>query len=261
MITIALPTEKHSDQLDKTITKLGLTKYKYEFDLMVEPNINVAEARQIMMQRCKTPYICFIDYDTETIDSYWLDRMMETMRKKQAAIVFPNELWGTSQANISMKFDQDFSDQDHPIQYGPAACMLMDLSKCRVTWDPYIGLRNGWLGGDVEEVDYCFKVQILGHTIYRCMSTAFHHTGGKTTIEKYCGTDRGRTAAIMLNLLRFKYQRDPCNADFFKQLKYIKAQDTNDLMAESGKLRECYRDVIVANGLSNIPTFIKKGLV
>lgn len=262
MLTIALPVEKHSEQLDITIEKLGLTKGQYQLDLLVDSTINVAEARQVMIDRCKTQHICFIDYDTETIDSYWLQKMLQTMEIKQAGIVFPNELWGTSQANISMKFDNDHSDQDHPISFGPAACMLIDLNKCKnIKWDKYIGLRNGWLGGDVEEVDYCYRAQQAGSTVYRCMSTAFHHTGGKTTIEGYCGTDRGKTAAIMLTLLGLKYRHAPDDENFFKQLKYIKAQDQNDLMAENGHLRECYRDVIIQNGLDHIPAFKKKGLV
>jgi len=262
MITVALPAERHSEQLDTTLAKLEYTRTEYKLELNIDASVNVAEARQAMIDKCRTQYICFIDYDTEIIDTLWLEKMLATMTRSGAGIVFAQELWGTSFENISLRFDRDFSNQDAPISFGPAACMLVNLDKCRgVKWDPYMGLRNGWLGGDVEEVDYCFKVQRAGHKVYRCASTAFHHTGGKTTINKYTGTDRGRTAAIMMDLLHHKYRRCPDNDEFFKPLRYIKAKDTNDLMAENGHLRECYRDVILSNGLEANPGFKKKGLI
>jgi hypothetical protein len=263
MITVAIPTEKHSEQLDTTLEKLAITKQRYSLDLRFDSTMNVAEARQQMLQDCTNPYICFIDYDSEMIDPDWLTKMLQTIQQTNAAIVCCNEIWGTSQVPLSHQFDPNYKHgQDYPITFGPAACMLMDVSKCKpIQWDYYMGLRNGWLGGDVEEVDFCFKVLRAGHSIYRCNTTAFHHTGGKTDINCYSRTDRGQTASIMMDLLQHKYRTCPDNTEYFKELKYIKAQDANDLMAESGALRECYRDVILANGLGHLPSFKKKGLV
>lgn len=262
MITIALPIEQHSRQLDITLQKLQLTKAPYQLDIELDSTINVAEARQKLMDRCKTQYICFIDFDTEIIEADWLEKCLQTMQRTGAWAVFPHEIWGTSGLIVGRKYDPQPMDQDYPIQFGPAACMLVDVMKCQqLKWDTRIGLRNGWLGGDVEEVDYCRRIYKAGGVIYRCHGTAFHHTGGKTDMNKYCGTDRGKTAAIMLQLLDYKYRLCPDNEDFFKALQYIKAKDTNDLMAETGHLRECYHDVIVANGLTKDAGFRQRGLV
>lgn len=257
MITLCLPYEKETKQLEKTVELINQTEGKFKLKLYKNPTINVSEARQIMMFNCETRYICFLDYDSEMIDPTWLNKIKFTMDKKDAAAVFPLERWGTSE-NLTQNYTID-----RQVSYGPAACMLLDMDKVAgLKWDRKIGLRNGWLGGDFEEVDFCFRIQRAGHKLFRCASTHFNHTGGKTTLKDFVKTDRAVSVRVMRLLLDYKYAKEPENEDFFRGLQYVKAAPDNDCTLGAGQsFRKCYSEVIKRNGLDYIKSFNKLGLV
>jgi len=257
MITLCLPYEKDSAQLEKTLDILANTSGEYTLELYKNPTVNVSEARQIMMDNCKTKHICFLDYDSEMVDPEWLNKIMQTMQEKDAAGVFPLERWGVSK-NLTQG-----CTEDREVSYGPAACMLLDMDKVGdLKWDKHIGLRSGWLGGDFEEVDFCFRALKKGHKLYRCASTHFNHTGGKTTLEDFVKTDRSVSVRVMRLMLDYKYRKDPDNEDYFKGIKYVRADPNNDCTLGKGQsFRKCYHEVIKRNGLSYIQSFKKLGLV
>jgi hypothetical protein len=144
--------------------------------------------------------------------------------------------------------------------------MLID--KERLTpyhhWDQNIGLRNGWLGGDFEEVDFVYRLMQTGLKSLRATNTIFHHTGGKTSFRAWGGKDRCVCICTMRTLLGYKYSRESSalDEDYFKGLKYVKADPNDDCMLAPGyTLRDCYRDVITRAGLSKHPQFTMVGLV
>ena len=266
-IQLVIPVEKTSDQLDITMDKLHQHTSNFTIHVDVDPSINVAEARSRAMKQFKdSEFICFLDYDSEMIDPNWLDILYESLINKNATAVCPTELWGSSEEDMSkylsyLPFERDI---DYEIPFGPAACMLFNMGKIpsSVEWDYNIGLRNGWLGGDFEEVDYCYKIQRAGGTIFRCVGTCFKHTGGKDNFTSYGGTDRGKTACLMAIMLDYKYRKAPDDDDFFKGLKYVRADPNNDLMLAPGEsLRDCYYDVIMKTGMDKVPSIKKKGLI
>lgn len=263
-VHIAIPVEKESKQLDRTIDLLNQHTKSLDYKVYIDPSINVAEAREQIINNYSGKYICFLDYDSEMFDSEWLPKMLQTMERQEATLVFAPEYWGSDKDKIQYSCNPYDSNKDHLVGWGPAACMLIDKSKLPVDihWDFNIGLRNGWLGGDFEEVDWARRLIAKGCKFYFCGSTAFNHTGGKTSFSRYHGSDRGRTSSIMSMLVMLKYRKAPDNMDFFKNLKYVKADPNNDnKLAPGQSLRTCYHDVIKDNGLGYIVDFQQLGLV
>jgi hypothetical protein len=264
-IAIAIPTHMASKQLDVTIASVQRHTTGYTLHVVEDPSVNVAECREHMQNTllADSRYVCFIDYDTEMIMDGWLDAMYEAMiERPDAGAVFSGEWWGTE--------PETQIDTGHggavEIGYGPAACMLIDRTRIPSggRWDGHCGLRNGWLGGDFEEVDYCFRLRQHGLKLYRATASLFHHTGGRSTMMDFARTDRQRTTGIMAALLGYKYAKAPEDDDYFKGLKYVPADPDNDNRFAKGTtngLRECYHDVIIKNGLSRVRSFQRLGLV
>jgi len=263
MITIAIPVEKESIQLDRTVDLVNQYTKGFKLLIDIDPSINVAEAREKILSKIDTRYVCFLDYDSEMIDPEWLPKMLATMQNNNAALVFGQELWGTEEEVIHSMQELELNpNQDNEIPYGPAACMLIDThhSATKSKWDYNIGLRNGWLGGDFEEVDWAYKVKAKGGKILRCASSYFRHTGGKTTFKRFRSKDRKTTSLIMEILLAYKHRYE--REDFFRNLQYVRASSNDDNeLAPGQSLRTCYHQVIKDNNLEHVVKFQQLGLV
>jgi len=265
MIDIVIPVETHSDQLDRTVTSIEkYTKEDHNLIIIEEPSLNVAEARQVAMDMTSNNnLICFLDYDSEMIHHGWLSEMVNSINNnKDAGAVFGVEIFGDEMEEKFPK-GRGAGKIDIEINKGPAACMLMarDRIPGNVKWDSNIGLRNGWLGGDFEEVDYEYRLKREGLKMILCRKAYFHHTGGKTTWSNFMKTDRARTVGVMRELINRKYALAPDDDDFFKGLKYARAHSNNDCMLAPGEsLRECYKEVIRRNGMKEDKFFKKVGL-
>jgi len=254
MIHIVIPIDKWTFQLARTIDKLSTLHNDIDTQLhiMERPDLNVAECRQLAMSSFGR-YVCFLDYDSEMIHDHWLDYMWELLNSaNDVKAVFGTELWGTEYRRPQRPNGWALDITTEVLT--PAACMLVDtdLSDC-IFWDQNIGLRNGWLGGDFEEVDFCFKLQWAKYKILYCAKTSFHHTGGKSSFAAFQRTDRAKSVNIMGMLLMEKYHTDPDNNDFFKGLTYLKADPLNDNMLATGcDIRKCYSKVIQRNNIKGI---------
>lgn len=259
MLDLVIPIQRKSAQLDRTVQLIEQHTKDYRLVIVEEPYLNVSEARQKAMDSLtQSRYVCFLDDDSEIVHDGWLDEMLLTMQANpDAGAVFGGEWWGPEARPEIIPVPGDTK-----VEYGPAACMLLDMDRVRqIRWDNNIGLRSGWMGGDFEEVDYCFRIRRAGFELYRCTKSLFHHVNRPGFVE-FGKTDRRKTCAIMKMLLDLKYHRAPEDEDFFKGLKYVPADPNNDLMLGAGaSLRDCYHDVIVRNGISHIRGFVKAGLV
>lgn len=262
MIEIIIPVEKYSDQLDRTVASVEATVPNLNLKIMHEPSLNVAECRELAIQESKSQYLCFLDYDSVMIMPGWLDAMLKLLLEKpDAGAVFIQEWWGSESFGTTLH-DRATTGIEQ-VRYGPSACMLIDKSRIpdTVHWDPYIGLTNGWLGGDAEEVAWQYELKYqTGCNFYRLNEWYFHHEGGKKFIADYLKTDRQKTCTAMCLLLRYKYNKCPQDKDFFKQLHYLKASITDDTMLAGGSVRECFKDVVANNGLQNRLSLKKRGL-
>lgn len=253
MYTIAIPAERDTDLLNRVIDSVNQYEPQAKLDLLIDDSINVSEARQIQMDRCITQYICFLDSDSIMLMP-WLNNMRQVLDRPECGAVFAREWWGTEPLGGSFHIIDE-------VNYGPAACMLLDRSKipASLKWDHNIGLRSGWMGGDAEEVEYQYKLKYLTNLkFYMCHDIIFHHTGNKTTKKDFWKTDRIQTYKVMLMLMDMKYAVDPTNDDWFKGLKYVPAHDNNDCMFAPGYcLRDCYHDIVVRHNMGH-RRFIKE---
>ena len=264
-IDIVVPVQGDSAQLERTLDLLHRHTRGFRLHVVKEPGLNVSEAREKAMREVvKGDLVCFIDDDSEMIMDGWLDEMHRVMAANpEAGAVFAGEVWGTETKPIG---DPGLLPVDAvEVEYGPAACMLLDRRRLPpgLVWDANIGLRSGWLGGDFEEVDYCLKLSRLhGLRLLRAPRAVFRHTGGKTTLREFMRTDRYKTVTAMKLLLDYKYAKAPHDGDWFKGLRYVKACGQDDCMLGPGAtLRDCYRDVILRNGLAYVRNFRHWGLV
>jgi len=260
-IELVIPIQYETPKLEKTVKLLEQNTKNYKLTIVKAPDLNVSEARASVMKH-DSDLICFLDDDSELITPDWLDKMYDVLQvNHNAAVVFGNEWWDEEPCP-KVTGQKIISPRGYPIEpmkevpYGPAACMLIDKTKLKpeVQWDKYIGLRSGWLGGDMEEVDYCFKInQLTCSTLVVALNAVFHHTGGKGTFKNFWSTDRSKSAHLMKHLIQRKYGTMHTNDnEFFKSLKYIKARDDNDLYVASGqKLKDAYYDLLKEHGMLN----------
>lgn len=260
-IALVIPIQRHTEQLDRTLNSIEKHTNNYRIVLVEEPTLNVSEARQQAWDALSgTRYICWLDDDSEMVHDGWLDEMFKTLEANHdAGAVFGGEWWGTEQRTPIVPVTGETE-----IAYGPAACMLMDRRRIptSVRWDSNIGLRSGWLGGDFEEVDYCYRLRREGMRLVRCTRALFHHTGGRTTLRDFGHSDRARTVRAMQMLLDYKYVKAPDDDDWFAGLEYVKADPDDDTMLAPGaSLRDCYANVIRRNGLAYVKGFQRMGLV
>jgi len=260
MIDIVIPVQQDSQNLEITVKSIEANTKDYELHIIKDSTINVSEARQRAMDTLKNRYLLFMDDDSIILDPNWLANMLATMNEHpDAGIVFAGEWWGTEPKTEIIPIKNDIK-----VEYGPAACMLIDKSKLTsyVRWDQYIGLRNHWLGGDFEEVDFCYRVRHIGLKCYQCTKALFHHAGDKTTLRAFQSTDRSKTARIMQILLDKKYMKAPEDENYFQGLQYVHASPTDmNMLGPTSSLRECYFRVINRNGLSQNRQFRHWGLI
>ena len=139
--------------------------------------------------------------------------------------------------------------------------MFVDTERIEdVLWDVHMGLRNGWLGPDFEEVQYCYDLRASGMKLYRAQQTVFHHVE-RTTNDEFGQTDRAKVISVIRNLLEY---RPPYDRDFFKGLRPVKASDGDDRMFAArvvNPLRTIFRPVMARNGLHRLAVMRRCGVV
>lgn len=256
-IDIVIPVAVVTAQLEKTVQLVRKHTTNVNLRVEIDPDLNVAEARQKAMDNTRSRYVCFLDYDSEMIADGWLDKLHSVIDSSPGVVaVFGNELWGNQESCTPQPPRVE-------IPWGPSCCMLIDRTRvpADVKWNADVGLRTGFIGGDFEEVEYCYQLRHKGLSLIGCGDVLFRHTGGKTTHEAFSRTDRCRGIRVMMNLLQIKAHVAPEDRDFFKGLKYVPADPDDDTKLASGyTLRECYKDVVARNGLSRNQDFIEMGL-
>ena len=259
MINVIIPIQAESIKLDGCISSLEEFTDGFSLKVHINPSLNVSEARQQAMDESSSRYICFLDDDSRLVHKHWLDNMVQALEDDPtSAVAFAEEDWGefgllTPYANT------------HQVNIGPAACMLIDTTRLPdgFRWNPYIGLKSGWLGGDFEEVDYVMRLKNLGINAIGVNGARFLHSD-RISMENFSNSDRAMTSRIMFSLIGISLSVvgfEP-NPDFFRKLEYVKANSNNDRTLASGKsLKDCYNGVISDNHLERLPMWKRLGLI
>lgn len=265
-VDLVIPIQRFTPQLDKTLELLSKFKNDVQTELHIieRPDFNVSQARQLILDDDKyEDLVCYLDDDSEMIMDHWLDHMLHVLESQpKAGAVFGGEWWGTEE-RPEINVIETGRAIDPRSGVTPAACML--ISKKRLTpfclWDQSIGLRSGWLGGDFEEVDFCYRLIHEGLELYQSTQSQFHHTGGKKTWHDFDLTDRSVCTNTMRMLLSLKWRKWPMLEDFFEKLQYVKADPNDDCMLAAGEsLRKCYYPLLREHHLHKHPQFIREGL-
>ena len=257
MLDIVIPVQYESSLLETCVASIEETTTDYKLHVFKDSGLNVGEARQAAMDTLNLgKYVCFLDDDSVLQVQGWAEKLMLALdQNKQAVVAFGEEDW---------EGEGYCMDYHHirEVRFGPAACMMIDTTKIPdgFKWDPYIGLRSGWLGGDFEEVDYVYRLKELGLHSIGVPGTRFLHTD-RPSLEDFRKTDRAKTCTIMHALIRCRLL-DPERPDFFRKLEYVKANPNNDRMLAPGQtLKKCFNGVILDNHMESFPMFKKQGLV
>jgi len=261
-VEIVIPVQHESAQLERSLGMVEKTASGVPVRVMVEPKLNVSECRQMATDKCRARYVCFLDHDSEMVMPGWLDGMLEVIRRApDAAAVYAGEWWGTELPPEIVVPDPQRPWQE--VSYGPAACMLVDTGRIGdVRWDTQMGLRNGWLGPDFEEVQYAYDLRAAGRKLYRAQRTLFHHVE-RTTNDAFAATDRAQVIAVIRNLLEYRWAKAPEDREFFKGLVPVRARADDDKMFAPravNPLRTIFRPVLLRNGLQNRPSFVRRGI-
>ena len=259
-IDIVIPAQAGSAELDSAVADLAAHTSGYNLHVCIDPNVNVSECRQAAMDSLTGRYICFMDYDSHQINDGWLDEMFRVIQTApDAAIVYSGEHWGTEE--LPAIVTPDPTAPWGKINYGPAACMLIDKTRIgSVKWCNALGLANGWLGGDFEEVDYAAKVRATGMNLYRATNTMFDHRGGKTTMMDFARTDRFHVIRIIEAILK---QCDTSDPAWWDKLRRVQAAPDDDCMfapSVVNPLRAIFHDLFVGHGISS-PQLRRDGIV
>jgi hypothetical protein len=264
-IDIVIPTERESRELEEVVKAIETHTANYRLHLILRPDLNVAEARQFAMDTIPGRFICFMDSDAHHIQDTWLDEMHHVItHAPDAAAVYCGERWGIEPPPriISPIPAQPWQLVDK----GPAACMIIDRSKVPedVKWNTSLGLANGWLGGDYEEVEYARQLMSAGLKLYRATNTIFHHRGGRTTHAAFQATDRCQVINVIINLLQYQSAKQIPSEHFWRYLKRIPCATDDDLNFHPSivsPLRTIFRDVVLSNNLSYADVFRRLGII
>ena len=261
-IDIVIPVQAENAELEQVVQAIQHYTTGYRLSIEQEPTLNVSECRQAAMDRLDGRFLCFMDGDAHHLQAGWLDEMHRVLTTApDATVVFAGEQWGTDPAPEMC--DPAPEKPWQAVPYGPAACMLIDRERlpAGVQWNAKLGLANGWLGGDFEEVEYCRQITAQGGKLYRATRTLFHHQGGRKTMKDFCTTDRFRVIRIIEALLNSVDTRAP---GWWDNLQRVPAAPDDDLSfhpAVTNPLRTIFRNLLLGHGYTNVPIFRRWGIL
>lgn len=264
-IEIVIPADRESAELDAVVAAIQRHTTGYALRVMVEPGLNVSECRQAAMDAAKSRYVCFMDADAHQLADGWLDELHRVaVAAPDAAVVYAGEWWGGEPPPAMHDPAPDAPWQ--VVRFGPAACMLVDRNRVPddVKWCAPLGLANGWLGGDFEEVEYARRLARRGAKLYRATRTLFHHRGGRTTHKAFSETDRCAVIGVIKLLLKCQESGGDESPDWWAPLKRVRAAPDDDCTFAPkvvSPMRTIFRDLVLERGLRRMPAFQRLGIM
>lgn len=252
-LDIVIPVQRETKLLEQCIKAIEANTTNYRLHVIKEPNLNVAEARQLALDTIQGDFICFLD-DDSVVKQNWLGPLQEALaRDPDAVVAFGTEMWCGKPVNNYNGIAV--------VDKGPAACMLIDRRRMpNIRWNKYIGLRSGWLGGDFEEVEFVDQLLPFGKHCVGVQASEFDHVD-RPPMAVFATTDRAKTCWIMQFLIKCKKDLCPTNEDFFRKLKYVKADPDNDRMLAPGvTLRDAFHEVFKDHNMLHYPCVKRWGL-
>jgi hypothetical protein len=137
-----------------------------------EPDLNVSQCRQKHMDAAETRYVYFMDVDSIILQDDWLSILLDIMDEHQAGAVTATEHWNGN----DMMTGKPFTARGIVVDVGRAigAGFLYDR-KAGAYWDPWLGETYGYIGRELEDVDFAQCVRAQGRKCYKTDLVTFNH--------------------------------------------------------------------------------------
>jgi len=133
----------------------------------VEPEQNIALARNRTLKHLESDYFAFVD-DDEMVSEHWLHRLLDAARRYQADIVF-GPVISVFPANPPSWVEKNFQRPRRPtgqeVLTGGAGNALVRRAILRTgipAFDPSFGLTGG------EDTDFFYRMHLAGHRLVWC---------------------------------------------------------------------------------------------
>jgi glycosyltransferase involved in cell wall biosynthesis len=173
-VTIIIPCVRLSRFLEKvTLPAIAAhTPGNVRMVIAHEPDLNVSECRQKWMELAETRYVYFMDVDSVIDEDEWLEKLMDLMEEHQAGAVTPQEHWGGKAVGGEEPFER--TGYFGTIRRTAGAGCLYD-TRVGAWWDPNLGETYGYIGRELEDVDFALCIRSLGFMTYGTDIVSFCH--------------------------------------------------------------------------------------
>ena len=236
--TIIIPCVRRSRFLEKTTLPAIAAHTPGSVPVVIahEPDLNVSECRQKWMDIAETRYVYFMDVDSLIEQNEWLEVLLDIMDEYQAGAVTVAEHWD----GIRFRKAKPFKRKNETIEErrtAGAGC-LYDRN-VGAWWDTFLGETYGYIGRELEDVDFARCIHSLGYKTYTTDKVAFNH---KWHDENVWDTDEYAMWPMVGMLITLKWRLPPGKArdQFFRLIhpqpteKFEQNHNFRDLTREDG---------------------------
>lgn len=198
--TIIIPCVRRSRFLEKTTLPAIAAHTPSSVPVVIahEPALNVSECRQKWMDLAETRYVYFMDVDSVIEQDEWLEILLDIMNEHQAGAVTAAEHWnGKDFRGEPFKAQGIISDGNRT---AGAGC-LYD-TKVGAKWDPFLGETYGYIGRELEDVDFGWSICNRGYKCYSTDKVAFNHAWHE---QSDCDSDEFALWKVVGALIKLKW--------------------------------------------------------
>lgn len=214
--TIIIPCVRRSRFLTKTTLPAIAAHTSSDVPVVIahEPDLNVSECRQKWMNLVETRYVYFMDVDSVIEQDEWLEILLDIMDEHQAGAVTATEHWN----GMDMQTGKPFKEKGVVGDVGRVigAGVLYDKT-ANAHWDPWLGETYGYIGRELEDVDFGQCIRAQGRGCYKTDRVSYNHAWHKASDW---GSDEFRLwkyNAYMINR-KWKLPYSPAIDTFFRLL-------------------------------------------
>ena len=210
-----------------------------------EPTLNVSECRQKWMDLAETRYVYFMDVDSIITQDEWLEIIVDILEEHQAGAVTCRETWKGVMPLSGKPCPEKRSTHESRRLAGAGTLYDRDVG---AFWDPHLGETYGYIGRELEDVDFAHCIKHLGRAVLATSIVTFDHAWHDAG---YDDTDEVRTWPIISSLIQAKWKclvKDG-RGEFFRLLhpqptsKFEKNHDFDGVSFEDG-IRAIFTDLV-----------------
>lgn len=246
--TIIIPCVRRSRFLEKTTLPAiaAHTSDKVPVVIAHEPNLNVSECRQKWMDIAETRYVYFMDVDSVIEQDEWLEILLDIMSEYQAGSVTSQEHW--SGRHLCTGEPIKCKDVVGEGRRFAGAGTLYDRN-VGAKWDVFLGETYGYIGREMEDVDFAYSIYERGSKCCSTMRAMFNHAWHRPSDWE---SDEYAMWEIISWLITLKWEKRPpgkSRDEFFRLLhpqptdQFEKNHNFSGITREEG-IKEVFSDLV-----------------